>query len=85
MAITYKLDKEVTTRAYEITFKSKTEPMSISYTNDLKGFRGSVQADKEKVLEVLTNEELISLKIYLQRLADAFNPDNVPKEVVFFK
>lgn len=49
--------------------------MSLSYTNDLKGFRGSVQAGEEQVLEVITQEELDTLRGTLQKLADAFNPD----------
>lgn len=75
MAVEFTLNEQVKTRAYSIEFKSHLEPMSLSYTNDLKGFRGSVQAGEEQVLEVITQEELDALRATLQKLADAFNPD----------
>lgn len=75
MAIKKPLNTESTTRAYNINFRSRTEPMTISYTNDVSGYVGDVNVDAVKILEVISEEELTTLQGILQKLADGFNPD----------
>ena len=75
MAITKQVNTEGTTRAYDINFKSKTEPMTISYTNDIFGFKGTESIDAVRILEAISEEELTTLQDILQKLADGFNPD----------
>jgi hypothetical protein len=75
MAITKQVNTEGTTRAYNINFKSRTEPMTISYTNDILGFKGTESIDAVRILEAISEEELATLQDILQKLADGFNPD----------
>lgn len=75
MAVEKTINKTGITRAYEIIFRSKTEPMSISYNSDILGYRGDKKIDSELILEAITQEELIELQATLQKLADYFNPD----------
>lgn len=80
MAVEKTINQTITTRAYEITFKSRIEPMVISYTSDALGFRGVAEIDSELILEAITQEELIVLQQILQKLADHFNPDRAEDE-----
>jgi len=75
MAITKQVNTEATTRAYNINFRSRTEPMVISYTNDILGYIGDVSIDAVRILEAISEEELATLQDILQKLADGFNPD----------
>lgn len=82
MAVEKTINQTITTRAYEIVFKSKTEPMAISYTSDVLGFRGVAEIDAELILQAITQEELIALQQILQKLADHFNPDRAEDEAL---
>lgn len=82
MAIVKQIQEDTITRAYEIKFGGHSDPLMISYTNNLKGFRGTQRVTKESILEVLTEEELVNLQDKLQRLADHFNPDREENEEI---